>query len=331
MNLKLKRLVRTTSSEEYALFDLDQVTAENVPMTIGKLDLHYTGEGVYGTILLWDEASRGLTAAQRRGFIRDPDAGAVSGGSVAPAANLAPQPTDRVVVLVGHAFLERDDGVVGDLDVLGTDLGAALVDVAVADAAVVLQLLLAVSLVERMHLQAGRSHQEARPEELELGLVVAQDVAGVHAQEALDALAELLAPLAVLLLPAPFGLRLVGRREGRDELVDLVVPGHVGDEVTHAREGAHGLDRDGFALREVRQSRLAHERRLAVDLGGAAAALGRLAVPARGQVGLDVLLDPVDGVEDDHALPRRHDVLEELALLVAFGPVDPELRFVSHA
>ena len=70
MNLKLKRLVRTTSSEEYALFDLDQLTAENVPMTIGKLDLHYTGEGVYGTILLWDEASRRLTAAQRSGFIR---------------------------------------------------------------------------------------------------------------------------------------------------------------------------------------------------------------------------------------------------------------------
>lgn len=69
MNLKLKRLVRTPSSEEYALFDLEQVTAENVPMTIGKLDLHYTGEGVYGTVLLWDEASRRLTAAQRRSFI----------------------------------------------------------------------------------------------------------------------------------------------------------------------------------------------------------------------------------------------------------------------
>ena len=69
MNLKLKWLVRTPSSEEYALFDLEQVTAENVPMTIGKLDLHYTGEGVYGTVLLWDEASRRLTAAQRRSFI----------------------------------------------------------------------------------------------------------------------------------------------------------------------------------------------------------------------------------------------------------------------
>lgn len=69
MNLKLKRLVRTTSSEQYALFDLDQVDADGAPLTIGKLDLHYTGEGVYGTILLWDDASRQLTPGQRRGFI----------------------------------------------------------------------------------------------------------------------------------------------------------------------------------------------------------------------------------------------------------------------
>ncbi len=70
MNLKLKRLVRTNSSEQYALFDLDQMTSERQPMTIGKLDLHYTGEGVYGTILLWDEASRQLKPLQRRDFIR---------------------------------------------------------------------------------------------------------------------------------------------------------------------------------------------------------------------------------------------------------------------
>jgi hypothetical protein len=70
MNLKLKRLVRTHSSEQYALFDLDQMTSERQPMTIGKLDLHYTGEGVYGTILLWDEASRQLKSTQRRDFIR---------------------------------------------------------------------------------------------------------------------------------------------------------------------------------------------------------------------------------------------------------------------
>ena len=70
MNLKLKRLVRTISSEQYALFDLDQVDAEQQPLTIGKLDLHYTNEGMYGTILLWDEASRGLQPTAREHFIR---------------------------------------------------------------------------------------------------------------------------------------------------------------------------------------------------------------------------------------------------------------------
>jgi hypothetical protein len=70
VNLKLKRLVRTSSSEQYALFDLDQVDAEDqLPLTIGKMDLHYTGEGVYGTILLWDETTRQLKPSQRQEFI----------------------------------------------------------------------------------------------------------------------------------------------------------------------------------------------------------------------------------------------------------------------
>jgi hypothetical protein len=70
VNLKLKRLVRTHSSEQYALFDLDQVDAEDqLPLTIGKLDLHYTGEGIYGTILLWDETTRQLKPVQRQEFV----------------------------------------------------------------------------------------------------------------------------------------------------------------------------------------------------------------------------------------------------------------------
>ena len=69
MNLKLKRLVRTQSSEQYALFDLAQVDDQQQPLTIGKLDLHYTGEGVYGTILLWDDLSRQIQPEQRRAFI----------------------------------------------------------------------------------------------------------------------------------------------------------------------------------------------------------------------------------------------------------------------
>ncbi len=69
MNLKLKRLVRTNSSEQYALFDLDQVNGDDQPLTIGKLDLHYTSEGVYGTLLLWDPTTRQLRPAQRRDFV----------------------------------------------------------------------------------------------------------------------------------------------------------------------------------------------------------------------------------------------------------------------
>ena len=69
MNLKLKRLVRTPSSEQYALFDLDQADAQGSPATIGKLDLHYTAEGMYGTLLLWDLSSRRLRPAVRRDFV----------------------------------------------------------------------------------------------------------------------------------------------------------------------------------------------------------------------------------------------------------------------
>ena len=70
MNLKLKRLVRTPSSEQYALFDLDQLGPDRQPLTIGKLDLHFTNEGMYGTILLWDDASRRLPQAARSQFVR---------------------------------------------------------------------------------------------------------------------------------------------------------------------------------------------------------------------------------------------------------------------
>ena len=94
---------------------------------------------------------------------------------------------------------------------LRADLGAALRDVAVADPAAVLEVLAPVGLVDRVHLQAGRPDEEARAHERLLGLVVAQDVADVLAQEALDALAVFLDPLDVLLLPAPVLLRDVGR------------------------------------------------------------------------------------------------------------------------
>jgi hypothetical protein len=66
MNLKLRRLVRTQSSEQYAIFDLDRTDANYDPLSIGKLDLHYTDDGVFGTFLLWQEATASLPLSQIR-------------------------------------------------------------------------------------------------------------------------------------------------------------------------------------------------------------------------------------------------------------------------
>ena len=55
--------------------------------------------------------------------------------------------------------------------------------------------------VERMHLERGHVDEEARADELLVLVMVAQDVADILAEEAFDALAELLH--AVDVAPAP--------------------------------------------------------------------------------------------------------------------------------
>ena len=64
MNLKLRRLVRTPSSEQFALFDLDRTDASYNPVSIGKLDLHYTEDAIYGTFLLWHKSVEGFPEDQ---------------------------------------------------------------------------------------------------------------------------------------------------------------------------------------------------------------------------------------------------------------------------
>ena len=126
------------------------------------------------------------------------------------AGDLPHDPHDGIVVLGDDPLLERDQGIVGDVDVLGADLGAALGDVAEAEPGLGLDQLEAVVGVERVHLELGEAHEIARPREGRLVLrVVADDVADVLAEEALDALAELLAALDVLLLHAPGAVRLL--------------------------------------------------------------------------------------------------------------------------
>src|SRR4051794_39916009 len=76
----------------------------------------------------------------------------VSAGAVLRAqADLGAQPDDRVELPVDDALLHRDDRVVGDVDAFGADLGAALGDVAQADAGGLLRQGPAVVDVERVH------------------------------------------------------------------------------------------------------------------------------------------------------------------------------------
>src|ERR1700674_4448700 len=111
----------------------------------------------------------------------------------------AAQPPERrpdgVEVDIVHALLQRNDCIVRDLDVLRTHLRAALCDVAVTDTGFAFQQGSPVERVLRMHFQPRDPDHEPRTVENALRVVVAQHVADVLAQKALDALAELHAPL----------------------------------------------------------------------------------------------------------------------------------------
>src|SRR5712664_4647654 len=140
----------------------------------------------------------------------------------------AEQPPQRIVDLVHHAFLERDDGVVGDGDLFRAHARAALGDVAEPDALRLRQFADAVLHVERVHLQGGYVQEEARADEALVHLVLAEHVADVLAEEALDALAELLHALDVLLRHAPGAVGRIGRTGADilDLLLHLAVTGH---------------------------------------------------------------------------------------------------------
>ncbi len=52
MSLRLRRLVRTPYSEQLTLYRTDE---SSEPISVGKVDLHFTSDGVFGTLLVWDE------------------------------------------------------------------------------------------------------------------------------------------------------------------------------------------------------------------------------------------------------------------------------------
>src|SRR5256714_7846125 len=75
---------------------------------------------------------------------------------------LLPNPPKRIIEIVHDPFLQRDDPVVGNLNVLRANLRATFRDVAVADPVRLPQFLEAILGVERMHLERGCVDQIAR-------------------------------------------------------------------------------------------------------------------------------------------------------------------------
>jgi hypothetical protein len=71
MNVKLQRVVRTPTSEEIVLRDLDQEDKDGSPRTIGKLDIHFTEEGIYGTLLLWPDVVEPMARAALDALVQE--------------------------------------------------------------------------------------------------------------------------------------------------------------------------------------------------------------------------------------------------------------------
>src|SRR3954453_537160 len=149
----------------------------------------------------------------------------------------------RIEEPIHDALLERDDRVVGDCDAFRTNFGTALGDVAETYPELLSQIFDAISYVQRVHFERGRIHQKSRADELLVHVMVAQYVADILTEIALDALSKLLHPFDIFLgnAPSPIGRVGLPRLELRDALLYLVIPRYVRDQILHVRKCLHGF------------------------------------------------------------------------------------------
>src|SRR5690606_12710765 len=110
---------------------------------------------------------------------------------------------NRIVELINHPFLQRNDRVVGDGNVFWTDFRTTLGDIAVSDSVPTSQFADAVFGIERMQLKRCGIDQETRTDELIVLLVITQDMADILAKKTLNTLAKLLDAIDVFLFHTP--------------------------------------------------------------------------------------------------------------------------------
>jgi hypothetical protein len=108
-----------------------------------------------------------------------------------------------------------------------------------------------------MHLELGGVNQESWADELFVELVVAQNVADILAQKALDAFPKFLNPVGIGLRHPPSAVGRIGRsgRELPDSLLRPEVGRDIGHQIFHRWKGPHWLDGDRLLEIQLAQSR----------------------------------------------------------------------------
>jgi hypothetical protein len=215
----------------------------------------------------------------------------------------SPDALQWVVVSVHHPLFELNDGVVGDLNASGANFGAASRDVAIFNAELLFDFRDTVFNVQGVHFVLGEANEVSRSCEIVKQFVIAEHVAGVYAQKALDAFTEMLDSVGLHLIEFPVhGFWTV---DGRNALGNLVVPTDIGHQIFHVRKRLHWTDLNGLASRgfgnNIAHSSHAHQTWATVDLGGTRAAFPGLAVPANRHVRLLFVLNAMEAIEHHHA------------------------------
>src|SRR5437763_10391825 len=103
-----------------------------------------------------------------------------------------------------------------------------------------------------MHFERGHVYEESWTDEFRVLAMIAEDVTDILAKIALDAFAEFLNAIDVLLGHAPGAVRRVGgtRFERLDLFLHLEVPGNVRHQVLEWRKSFHWLDSDRLVERQ---------------------------------------------------------------------------------
>src|SRR5882762_11075624 len=110
------------------------------------------------------------------------------------SSNFTHNPEQRVVELVHHPLLQRNDGVIRNMDIFRTNLCATFRYVAQSDAQLILQQLRSGNAVHRMHFQSRHAHKKSWPAKLLVLIVISQHMANILAKKTLNALAKFLNP-----------------------------------------------------------------------------------------------------------------------------------------